>query len=145
MYVFFRFFQVSALRIPHKWGRDLNEGVPRIYDEMKGSSLDEPTFSETPGYFKLVLRNNIVARQLLQGKKIEKNAEKQDLAQLDELERQIMLCLSKNGEMSKKQIAECVGKSQGIIQYRLNKLIQLNLVKANGNEHNPRRTYCAIP
>lgn len=79
MYVFFRFFQVSALRIPHKWGRDLNEGVPRIYDEMKGSSLDKPTFSETPGNFKLILRNNIVAWQLLQGKKIEKDAGEQGL------------------------------------------------------------------
>ena len=61
MYVFFLFFQVSVLRIPHKWVCELNEGVPRIYDEMKESSLDEPTFSETPGNFMLILRNNIVA------------------------------------------------------------------------------------
>ena len=81
--------------------RELNEGVPRIYDEMKESSLDEPTFSETPGYFKLVLRNNIVVRQLLQGKKIETDAGEQGLEQLDELERQILSVIASKGSQSR--------------------------------------------
>lgn len=135
---------ISRVLTECKWVRELNEGVPRIYDDMKEFSLDEPTFSETPGYFKLVLRNNIVARQLLQGKYVEQKRELR-YEQLDDLERQIMLCLSKNGIMSKKQIAEYVGKSQGIVQYRLKKLISLNLVQSNGNEHDPRRTYGIIP
>ena len=121
--------------------RELNEGVPRIYDEMKESSLDEPTFSETPGYFKLVLRNNIVARQLLQGKKIEADAGEQGLEQLDELERQILACLREKGMLSKSQLVMYIGKSSGTIKNRLRNLIKLKRIKANGNEHDPKRTY----
>ena len=45
---------ISRVLTECEWVRELNKGVPRIYDEMKGFSLDEPTFIETP-YFRLVL------------------------------------------------------------------------------------------
>ncbi len=132
---------ISRVLTECEWVRELNEGVPRIYDEMKGFSLDEPTFIETPGYFKLVLRNNIEARQLLKGKRVETSGEKQGWEQLDEVEQQIMRCLAEKGVMSKSQLAAHVGRSNSTIKNRLKKLIQLNLIKANGNGHDPKRTY----
>ena len=132
---------ISRVLTECKWVRELNEGVPRIYDEMKSFSLGEPTFIETSAYFKLILRNNIVARQLIQGKRVEASGEKQRLEQLDELERQILGCLKEKGLLSKTQIAVFLGKSKGTIKNRLKNLIQLNLVKANGKEHDPKRSY----
>ena len=132
---------ISRVLTECEWVRELNEGVPRIYDEMKGFSLEEPTFIEPPGYFKLVLRNNIEARQLLKGKRVETSGEKQGWEQLDEVEQQIMRCLAEKGVMSKSQLAAHVGRSNSTIQDRLKKLIRLNLIKANGNDHDPKRTY----
>lgn len=47
---------------------------------------------------------------------------------------------SPKGVMSKSQLAAHVGRSNGTIQNRLKKLNQLNLIKANGNGHDPKRT-----
>ena len=52
-----------------------------------------------------------------------------------------MRCLAEKGVMSKSQLAAHVGRSNSTIQDRLKKLIRLNLIKANGNDHDPKRTY----
>ena len=49
---------ISRVLTDCKWVRELNEGVPRIYADMKEFFLDEPIFSEPPGYVKLVLKNS---------------------------------------------------------------------------------------
>jgi len=43
--------------------------------------------------------------------------------------------------MSKKQLAEYTEKSIRTVQNKLNNLIELNLIRANGNPHDPKRTY----
>lgn len=132
---------ISRVLTDCKWVRELNEGVPRIYADMKELFLDEPIFSEPPGYVKLVLKNNIITRQLRRGDYLRKGIGQQQWDLLDELERQIMLCLSEKGEMSKNQLAEYTKKSMRTIQNRLNNLIKINLIRANGNLHDPKRTY----
>ena len=42
---------ISRVLTECEWVRELNEGVPRIYDEMKGFSLEEPTFIGPPWLF----------------------------------------------------------------------------------------------
>ena len=132
---------ISRVLTECKWVRELNEGVPRIYDDMKGFSLDEPTFSETPGYFKLVLRNNIVERQLLQGKKLETNAGEQGREQLDELERQILAIISSRGAQSRAQLAKALGKADKTVSTHLRHLTELNFLTAIGGRTNPNRVY----
>ena len=135
---------ISRVLTECKWVRELNEGVPRIYDDMKGFSLDEPTFSETPGYFKLVLRNNIVARQLLQSNHAETKAGDQHYEQLDDLERQIISIISTHGAQSTSQLAKLTGKSESTIKRRISILLHNNILKANGNKYAPYRTYQII-
>ena len=53
------------------WVRELNEGVKRIYEDMKMFFLDEPQYSEPNNSVKLVLKNNIVMRKLRQSDKLE--------------------------------------------------------------------------
>ena len=132
---------ISRVLTDCKWVRELNEGVPRIYADMKEFFLDEPIFSEPPGYVKLVLKNNIITRQLRRGDHLRNGIGQQQWNLLDELERQIMLCLSEKGVMSKKQLAEYTEKSTRTIQNKLNNLLYLNLIRANGNLHDPKRTY----
>ena len=123
------------------WVRELNEGVPRIYADMKEFFLDEPEYSEPPGRVRLVLRNNIVARQLRQTDSTVNAIGQEAWEQLDELERKLMVCLSSRGAQSTTQLARILEKSDASIRRRLNNLLQQKLIKANGNSHDPMRTY----
>jgi ATP-dependent DNA helicase RecG len=44
------------------WVRELNEGVKRIYSDMKDLFLEEPIYSEPDQYVRLILKNNIAIR-----------------------------------------------------------------------------------
>ena len=82
-----------------------------------------------------------MSKIVVQGKKIETDAGEQGLEQLDELERQILACLREKGMLSKSQLVMYIGKSSGTIKNRLRNLIKLKRIKANGKEHDPKRTY----
>ena len=48
----------------YKWVRESNEGVGRIFDEMKEYFLDDPVYSEpNNSSVQLALKNNIIARK----------------------------------------------------------------------------------
>ncbi len=123
------------------WVRELNEGVPRIYADMKEFFLDEPEYSEPQGRVRLVLRNNIIARQIRQTDSTVNAIGQEAWEKLDELERKLMVCLSARGAQSTTQLARILEKSDASIRRRLNNLLQQNLIKANGNSHDPMRTY----
>ena len=61
--------------------------------------------------------------------------------QLDELGRQIMALLSARGAQSTSQLVRELEKSEASIRRRINILLELNLLKANDNSHDPTRTY----
>lgn len=132
---------ISRVLTECEWVRELNEGVPRIYDEMKGFSLDEPTFIETPGYFKLVLRNNIEARRLLKGKAIEVTGEKQGWEQLDAMERKILSIISEQGAQSRAQLAKALGKANKTVSTHLRHLVDLHYLIPVGGKTDPNRVY----
>lgn len=123
------------------WVRELNEGVPRIYADMKDFFLDEPEYSEPQGRVRLVLRNNIATRHLRQADTAAKVVGQEKWEQLDELERRILAFLSAHGAQSTSQLVQKLQKSDASIRRRINHLLELNLLTANGNSHDPTRTY----
>ena len=123
------------------WVRELNEGVPRIYADMKDFFLDEPEYSEPQGRVRLVLRNNIVARQLRQTDSTVNVIGQEAWERLDELERKLMVCLSARGAQSTAQLVKHIEISGTTIKRHLRRLLEMNLIKANGNLHDPNRTY----
>ena len=123
------------------WVRELNEGVPRIYADMKEFFLDEPEYSEPQGRVRLVLRNNIITRQIRQTNSTVNAIGQEAWEKLDELERKLMVCLSARGAQSTAQLVKHIEISGTTIKRHLRRLLEMNLIKANGNLHDPNRTY----
>lgn len=53
---------ISRVMTEFEWVRELNEGVRKIYSDMKEAGLPAPEYVETPSTVKLILRNNIDER-----------------------------------------------------------------------------------
>ena len=56
--------RIARLLTEFGWVRELNEGVKRIYADMEKFFLDDPIYSEPEQSVRLVLKNNIVMRNL---------------------------------------------------------------------------------
>lgn len=113
----------------------------RGYPDMKDFFLEEPEYSEPQGRVRLVLRNNIATRHLRQADTAAKVVGQEKWEQLDELERRILAFLSAHGAQSTSQLVQKLQKSDASIRRRINHLLELNLLTANGNSHDPTRTY----
>ena len=69
------------------WVKELNEGVKRIYDEMDGFYLNNPTYSEpNRNSVLLVLENSITSRTLRVEDRIQKNFDESVFNSLNEYE-----------------------------------------------------------
>lgn len=123
------------------WVRELNEGVPRIYADMKNFFLGEPEYSEPQGRVRLVLRNNIAIRHLRQSDTAAKAVGQDEWGKLDDLERRILAFLSAYGAQNTSQLVQRLEKSEASIRRRINHLLKLHLLTAKGNIHDPTRTY----
>lgn len=97
--------------------------------------------SKTFGYFKLVLRNNIVAWQLIQDKKIETDNGEQGLEQLDELDRQILSVIAAKGSQSRTQLTKALGNADKTVSTYLRHLTDLQFLIFIGGKTNPNRVH----
>lgn len=69
------------------WVRELNEGVKRIYSDMKSFYLDHPSYSEPDQSVKLILKNNIEFRTMRQQDRIMNQLSEEVWNSLDDLEK----------------------------------------------------------
>lgn len=136
--------RISRVLTEFGWVRELNEGVKRIYGDMAAFFLDEPVYSEPDHCVKLVLRNNIVMRMIRQSGHTVESVGKEIWNSLDEIEKRILTYLVNHGPASRAQLEAFTKKSEGTVRNRLNRLIDIHLVKANGNQYAPGRTYEAV-
>lgn len=123
------------------WVRELNEGVKRIYADMKELFLDEPEYSEPEQSVKLVLKNNIMMRRVRQSDRMADNVGKDIWAELDDLEKTILIYMSNKKTVSRLELQNLIGKSSRTILLRLNGLIDKKLIKRNGSKNDPQQTY----
>lgn len=137
--------RISHVLTDFGWVRELNEGVKRIYSDMAKFFLDDPEYSEPEqSSVRLVLKNNIVMRRQRQHDRALGYVGKEVWSRLGDLDRQILAFLASNSSASRFEIASHLEKSNSTITFRLNKLIEAGLIKSNGNNHDPKRSYSFI-
>ena len=136
--------RIARILTDFGWVRELNEGVKRIYSDMEKFFLDDPVYSEPGQSVRLVLKNNIVMRNLRRkGRALEFIGE--DLwARLDDVDHEILAFLASNIRVRKSELVDHTRKSSSTISYRLKTLVENGLVKPNGGPHDPGRTYSII-
>lgn len=123
------------------WVRELNEGVKRIYSDMKAFFLDEPTYTEPEQSVKLVLKNNIVMRSIRQSAHVEANVNSVIWEQLDDLEKAILTYVGSRLKTTRSELEVYTGKAGRTITNRLNRLIKLNVIRRNGKKNDPTQDY----
>jgi len=126
------------------WVRELNEGVKRIYSDMEKFFLEEPEYSEPGQSVKLVLRNNILMRNL---RKTDWTVESigEDLwNSLDETEHQILVFMSEKKAVTRLELQNHLFRSNSFVSKHLSRLIDMGIVRPNGNKHDPKRTYSIV-
>ena len=136
--------RISRVLTEFGWVRELNEGVKRIYSDMQEFFLDEPIYSEPEQSVVLVLKNNIVMRTLRQKGHAAQSIGTDTWSHLDLVEQMLLTYMVNHGPASRAQLSDFVDKSAGTVISRLNHLIDIGLVKANGSKFDPNRTYEAV-
>ena len=133
--------RISRVLTDFGWVRELNEGVKRIYSDMADFFLDEPEYSEPEYAVKLILKNNIVMRNIRQESRLERLITPKIWEQLDELEKSILTYLASNKTVTRSELCSYTSKAPNTITARLNHLISLNIIKRNGSKYDPKQTY----
>lgn len=133
--------RISRVLTDFGWVRELNEGVKRIYSDMADFFLDEPEYSEPEYSVKLILKNNIVMRNIRQESRLERIITPEIWQQLDELEKSILTYLASRKTVTRAELCTFTSKAPNTISARLNHLIKLNIIKRNGSKYDPKQTY----
>ncbi|MDY6329464.1 MAG: ATP-binding protein [Lachnospiraceae bacterium] len=123
------------------WVRELNEGVKRIFSDMKTFYLEPPVYSEPEQSVRLVLKNNIDMRAIRQIDRAVKTIGADKWDELDELEKKIMAYMTSRKSVKTIELSNKMEKSPRTIGVRLNHLMELNLVKRNGSKNDPNLSY----
>lgn len=123
------------------WVRELNEGVKRIYSDMEDFFLEDPIYSEPEQSVKLVLKNNIVMRTMRQADRVIENVGDDIWNQLDDMERSILACMGSRASVTRAELEQYTNRSSRTVGNRLNHLMELGLIKRNGNKFDPKQTY----
>ena len=63
---------------------------------------------------------------------------------LDDIERQLLTYIVNHGATGRAKLEKLTGKSHNTVVRRMNHLMELELVKANGSKSDPNRTYESI-
>lgn len=136
--------QISRVLFELNLVKELNEGVKRIYKEMKEFFLDDPEYSEPNGRsVKLVLRNNILMRSKRKTETLLKNDSLNDKWQgLNEMEKQIIQAIHDRGKMTTSELAELISRDRKTVQRKLKKLQDLELITWIGTSiKDPKKVY----
>lgn len=114
--------------------RELNEGVKRIYSEMKRFFLKEPIYSEPDkNSVLLVLDNNIVMRSRRKEESMLKvNTIQDEWENLNYLERTILTTIFDKGEITSEETAKIIDRGKTTAVKLLNKLLDLKLIEWTG-------------
>ena len=127
------------------WVKELNEGVNRIYDEMKRFFLDEPSYSE-PGNNSvlLVLKNNIIARNMRDVNRLQSKVSIPIWGSLSPDEQTLLRYIYSKGSVTTKNAAAYIGKSVMTARKILRNLEHLNLLQWVGSSKNDPNQYFKI-
>lgn len=123
------------------WVRELNEGVKRMYKEMEEFFLEDPVYTDNELGVNVVLKNNIITRSLRNVDRVTKDIGRDIWDSLDDIERTIIIFLGSKKYANRAELESVTNRSATTVKGRLNKLMELQIVKRNGNLNDPRQTY----
>ena len=127
------------------WVKELNEGVKRIYDEMDGFYLNNPTYSEpNRNSVLLVLENSIASRTLRVEDRIQKNFDESVFNSLNEYEIKIIQFLMTNEKITSKIASSLIGKSSKTCITILKLLVDKDILKWHGNSNRDPTQYYSL-
>lgn len=133
--------RISRVLTEFGWVRELNEGVKRIYSDMEKFFLDDPVYSEPGQAVRLTLKNNIVMRNIRRKDKAVERVGEEVWKELDDLERQMVVFMASNTEVSRAQLEKHTGKSLQTVANRLKNLLEKGVIKSNGKKNDPKHSY----
>lgn len=135
---------IARVLVDFGWVRELNEGVRRIFADMKASALSEPTYSEPDQrYVQIILRNGY---ERIEAEKKQNNDIMSSLYQrddLDVLEKEIMRHLTTDSRMKLQELMQLTGKARNTVSKRIKNLLNKGLIYTVGDTNSPTRYYCA--
>ena len=136
--------RISRVLNDFGWVRELNEGVKRIYTDMEKFFLDDPVYTEPEHSVRLVLKNNIIMRNMRKQGRIIEFVGNQMWESLDDLDRHILVYMASNNMVNRAVLEQFTQRSSRTINNRLNRLMEKGLIRSNGNSHDPKRTYSLV-
>lgn len=118
--------------------RELNEGVKRIYSEMRSFYLKDPIYSEPDQHsVLLVLDNNIIMRSK---RKTETMLKKEGIndkwKNLNFQEQKVLQAIYDKGELTSEEVAKIIERGKTTAVKLLNKLIEEDLIVWTGTSKN---------
>lgn len=115
--------------------RELNEGVKRIYADMKEQNLDSPIYTENDQSVTLILKNNIDERNL-KHKSNDTTQATQDTTQATQdatVEERILSAIKSNAKVSQTQMANEIGVSVDTVKYYIRKMRKEQIITREGS------------
>ncbi len=121
--------------------RELNEGVPRIYNSMRESMLSEPIYTNANSIVTLILRNKVTDhKETIYSETLDRV--ETDWAQLNKSQRLILQLLLSHQEMDVAAFKQHMDLTEQAIRYNLRRLIELKIVeRLSEKERDPNALY----
>ena len=130
--------QIARVLVEFGFVRELNEGVKRIYREMKEFYLKEPIYSEPDNHsVLLVLDNNIEVRSKRKRETMLKNDEiSNKWKDLNYLEQKVLQAVYDKGSVTSEEVSDIIERGKTTSVKLLNKLIDEGLIVWTGTSKN---------
>ena len=132
---------ISRVMTEFEWVRELNEGVRKIYSDMKAAGLPAPEYEETPNTVKLILRNNIDERTAHRADKAPFIPADEGINEginegLSEDAKQLLACIRNAPKATQKWYAEETGFSVAKIERMMKKMREAGIIIRKGSKKN---------
>lgn len=113
--------------------RELNEGVPRIFDAMREFMLTEPEYRDSENTVTLILRNKVTEhKETIYGETLERI---EGLwSELNKTQRSIIQLLFEQQELNVAQLSTQLELTPRAIRYNLRNLIELNILEKDSDK-----------
>lgn len=108
--------------------RELNEGVPRIYESMEKSMLAKPEYSDFNNMVSLLLRNKVSEHEMAISEKVMQKIEKA-WSSLNETQRKIIAHLFDNHKTTVGDMSEVLGVSKQAVRNYLSIFCEMDILQ----------------
>lgn len=124
--------------------RELNEGVPRIYDEMRRLMLAEPEYTNTADTVTLTLRNKVASRkETIPAEVLERISDSWTL--LNQKQRELLHFLFQNFNATLQRLSEQLQLSEQGVRYNLKKLEEMQIVVKDSDKIRDKNAIYRLP